>query len=61
MYFIPIVDTNFNNEARERLTRISIVKAEKAQTVEDLLIRIAQSGKLRGIAIDRPTAKAREK
>ncbi|KAF0465375.1 DNA-binding TFAR19-related protein [Gigaspora margarita] len=37
-----------DNEARERLARISIVKAEKARTVEDLLIRMAQSGQLRG-------------
>ncbi|CAG8856388.1 16890_t:CDS:2, partial [Gigaspora margarita] len=37
-----------DNEAQEKLTRISIVKAEKARTVEDLLIRIARSGQLRG-------------
>ncbi|CAG8780579.1 7606_t:CDS:2, partial [Racocetra persica] len=37
-----------DNEARERLARISIVKAEKARAVEDLLIRMAQSGQLRG-------------
>ncbi|CAG8660386.1 44233_t:CDS:2 [Gigaspora margarita] len=30
------------------VTRISIVKAEKARTVEDLVIRMAQSGRLRG-------------
>ncbi|KAJ3392331.1 hypothetical protein HDU84_004295 [Entophlyctis sp. JEL0112] len=34
--------------ARERLSRISIVKAEKARAVEDLLLRMAQSGQLRG-------------
>ncbi|CAG8766284.1 4398_t:CDS:2, partial [Dentiscutata heterogama] len=30
------------------VARISIVKAEKARTVKDLLIRIAQSEQLRG-------------
>ena len=30
------------------MSRISIVKPEKARGVEDLLIRMAQSGKLRG-------------
>ncbi|KAJ3195061.1 hypothetical protein HDU83_006458 [Entophlyctis luteolus] len=37
-----------DNSARERLSRISIVKAEKARAVEDLLLRMAQSGQLRG-------------
>ncbi|RKO86066.1 double-stranded DNA-binding domain-containing protein [Blyttiomyces helicus] len=37
-----------DNEARERLARIKIVKAEKARGVEDLLIRMAQTGQLRG-------------
>ncbi|KAI8608951.1 PDCD5-related protein [Chytriomyces sp. MP71] len=37
-----------DNSARERLARISIVKPEKARAVEDLLIRMAQSGQLRG-------------
>ncbi|GBC05905.1 hypothetical protein RclHR1_00650024 [Rhizophagus clarus] len=37
-----------DNEARERLARISMVKAEKARAVEDLLIRMAQTGQLRG-------------
>ncbi|KAJ3290622.1 hypothetical protein HDU79_003099 [Rhizoclosmatium sp. JEL0117] len=37
-----------DNGARERLARISIVKQEKARAVEDLLIRMAQSGQLRG-------------
>ncbi|TPX38984.1 hypothetical protein SeLEV6574_g07475, partial [Synchytrium endobioticum] len=36
-----------DNDARERLARISIVKAEKARAVEDLLIRMAQTGQLR--------------
>ncbi|KAF9147079.1 hypothetical protein BGX20_006759, partial [Mortierella sp. AD010] len=33
-----------DGEARERLSRIAIVKAEKARAVEDLLIRMAQGG-----------------
>ncbi|KAI9206414.1 PDCD5-related protein [Polychytrium aggregatum] len=37
-----------DNGARERLSRISIVKADKARAVEDMLIRMAQSGQLRG-------------
>ncbi|KAG9300294.1 hypothetical protein G9A89_011367 [Geosiphon pyriformis] len=37
-----------DNEARERLARISMVKADKARAVEDLLIRTAQTGQLRG-------------
>ncbi|KAK9707775.1 hypothetical protein K7432_009985 [Basidiobolus ranarum] len=37
-----------DNQARERIARISIVKAEKARAVEDLLIRMAQTGQLRG-------------
>ncbi|ORX91520.1 DNA-binding TFAR19-related protein [Basidiobolus meristosporus CBS 931.73] len=37
-----------DNQARERIARISIVKADKARAVEDLLIRMAQTGQLRG-------------
>ncbi|CAG8490505.1 7483_t:CDS:10 [Diversispora eburnea] len=37
-----------DNEARERLARISLVKVDKARSVEDLLIRMAQTGQLRG-------------
>jgi len=37
-----------DNEARERLARISIVKADKARAVEDLLIRMVQTGQIRG-------------
>ncbi|KAJ3188807.1 hypothetical protein HDU85_004521 [Gaertneriomyces sp. JEL0708] len=40
--------TILDNVARERLARIKIVKAEKARAVEDLLIRMAQTGQLRG-------------
>ncbi|KAI8582846.1 hypothetical protein K450DRAFT_225080 [Umbelopsis ramanniana AG] len=36
-----------DNDARERLARINMVKADKARAVEDLLIRMAQSGQLR--------------
>ncbi|KAI8082918.1 PDCD5-related protein [Halteromyces radiatus] len=36
-----------DNNARERLARIQMVKAEKARAVEDLLIRMAQSNQLR--------------
>ncbi|KAF9399605.1 hypothetical protein BGX21_005938 [Mortierella sp. AD011] len=36
-----------DGEARERLSRIAIVKAEKARAVEDLLIRMAQGGQVR--------------
>ncbi|KAJ3305364.1 hypothetical protein HDV03_001657 [Kappamyces sp. JEL0829] len=35
-------------EARERLARIRIVKEEKARGVEEMLIRMAQSGQIRG-------------
>jgi len=34
------------SEARERLSRISLVKPEKARQVEDILIRSAQMGQL---------------
>ncbi|KAJ3191920.1 hypothetical protein HK101_007293 [Irineochytrium annulatum] len=37
-----------DGEARERLLRISMVKADKARAVEDLLIRMAQAGQFRG-------------
>ncbi|KAI9266799.1 PDCD5-related protein [Phascolomyces articulosus] len=36
-----------DNNARERLARINMVKADKARAVEDLLIRLAQSNQLR--------------
>jgi len=35
-------------DARERLSRVALVKAEKARGVEDLIIRAAQSGQLGG-------------
>ncbi|KAI9593918.1 PDCD5-related protein [Syncephalis fuscata] len=37
-----------NNEARERLARIAMVKPDKARAMEDLLIRMARGGQLRG-------------
>ncbi|KAL2918467.1 hypothetical protein HK105_201868 [Polyrhizophydium stewartii] len=37
-----------DNSARERLARIKIVKSDKARAVEDMLLRMAQSGQLRG-------------
>ncbi|ORZ22809.1 PDCD5-related protein [Lobosporangium transversale] len=36
-----------DGEARERLSRIAIVKPDKARAVEDLLIRMAQGGQVR--------------
>ncbi|KAJ3044632.1 hypothetical protein HDV00_001558 [Rhizophlyctis rosea] len=36
------------NDARERLARIKIVKEDKARAVEDMLLRMAQGGQLRG-------------
>ncbi|KAJ1023197.1 hypothetical protein NDA16_003350 [Ustilago loliicola] len=35
-------------EARERLSRIGLVKPQKARQITDLLIRMAQSGQIRG-------------
>ena len=37
-----------SNEARERLARIQLVRPQKAQGISDLLLRMAQSGQLRG-------------
>lgn len=36
------------SDARERLSRIMIVKPEKAKGVEEMLIRMVQSGQIRG-------------
>lgn len=35
-------------EARARLSRIALVKAEKARAVEDLIIQAVRSGRIRG-------------
>ncbi|KAM0754680.1 DNA-binding TFAR19-related protein [Meredithblackwellia eburnea MCA 4105] len=35
-------------EARERLSRIALVRPERARSIEQLLMRMAQSGQLRG-------------
>ncbi|KAI9136471.1 PDCD5-related protein [Paraphysoderma sedebokerense] len=40
--------TILDNEARERLSRIEMVKPQKARSVEDLLLNMARSGQLRG-------------
>ncbi|GAA5960508.1 hypothetical protein JCM3765_003659 [Sporobolomyces pararoseus] len=37
-----------STEARERLSRIALVKPERARAIEQLLMRMAQSGQLRG-------------
>ncbi|GAA6031828.1 hypothetical protein JCM8097_002010 [Rhodosporidiobolus ruineniae] len=37
-----------STEARERLSRIALVKPDRARTIEQLLMRMAQSGQLRG-------------
>ncbi|KAI9220984.1 PDCD5-related protein [Blastocladiella britannica] len=37
-----------DNEARERLARIAIVKPQHARSVEDAVLRMAQSGQLQG-------------
>ncbi|KAJ1505313.1 hypothetical protein HMI54_006070, partial [Coelomomyces lativittatus] len=36
-----------DNDARERLARIAIVKPPRARSVEDMLIRMAQQGQIR--------------
>ncbi|GAA6000345.1 hypothetical protein JCM10207_007972 [Rhodosporidiobolus poonsookiae] len=35
-------------EARERLSRIALVKPDRARAIEQLLVRMAQSGQIRG-------------
>lgn len=35
-----------NNEARERLSRIRIVREDRARAVEQLLVRMARSGQI---------------
>jgi programmed cell death protein 5 len=38
---------NMQQAARDRLRRIAIVKPDRARSVEDLIIRMAQSGQVR--------------
>jgi programmed cell death protein 5 len=44
-----ILQQLLTSEARERLNRIRLVKPEKAQGVEDMIIRAAQMGTLGGV------------
>lgn len=37
-----------SNEARERLSRIALVKAERARAIEDFLINATRTGAIRG-------------
>lgn len=37
-----------NSDARERLSRIALVRPQRARQVEDMLLRMAQTGQLRG-------------
>eukprot|EP00242_Pyramimonas_sp_CCMP2087_P014949 CAMPEP_0198210070 /NCGR_PEP_ID=MMETSP1445-20131203/19058_1 /TAXON_ID=36898 /ORGANISM="Pyramimonas sp., Strain CCMP2087" /LENGTH=143 /DNA_ID=CAMNT_0043884035 /DNA_START=57 /DNA_END=488 /DNA_ORIENTATION=+ len=41
-----MLQTVLQPAARERLTRISLVKPEKARKVEDMILKMAQGGKL---------------
>ncbi|PWN92464.1 hypothetical protein FA10DRAFT_266222 [Acaromyces ingoldii] len=41
------LSTILDADARDRLSRISLVKPEKARAIQDLLIRMAQSGQVR--------------
>ncbi|KAK4050915.1 hypothetical protein OIO90_004891 [Microbotryomycetes sp. JL221] len=43
-----IMSQILSSEARERLSRIALVRPERARGIEDLLVRMAQSGQLRG-------------
>ena len=43
-----IIDQILESGAKERLVRLSLVKPEKCQAVEDSLIRAATSGQLKG-------------
>ncbi|GAA6061554.1 hypothetical protein JCM10212_001086 [Sporobolomyces blumeae] len=43
-----IMSQILSTEARERLSRIALVKPERARAIEQLLMRMAQSGQLRG-------------
>jgi len=43
-----LMTTVLDTAARERLTRISLVSPERATQIENLLLKMAQSGQLRG-------------
>ncbi|KAH8833945.1 PDCD5-related protein [Flagelloscypha sp. PMI_526] len=43
-----LMATLLETEARERLSRISLVSPERSQQVESILLRMAQSGQIRG-------------
>ena len=45
---VMILDQILEPEAKQRLSRLSIVKKEKARAVEDSLIKAATSGQLKG-------------
>ncbi|CEH13519.1 Apoptosis-related protein/predicted DNA-binding protein [Ceraceosorus bombacis] len=42
-----MLSTVLDHEARERLSRINLVKPEKARAIQDLILRMAQSGQVR--------------
>eukprot|EP01027_Heterolobosea_sp_BB2_P000732 GEZU01001072.1.p1 GENE.GEZU01001072.1~~GEZU01001072.1.p1 ORF type:complete len:144 (-),score=37.61 GEZU01001072.1:21-395(-) len=42
-----ILSQILTNDARERLSRVALVKPERARQVEDLIIRMAQTGQIR--------------
>ncbi|PPQ86880.1 hypothetical protein CVT25_012599 [Psilocybe cyanescens] len=43
-----MITTVLDTAARERLSRIALVSPERSQQIETILIRMAQSGQLRG-------------
>ncbi|KAH9484203.1 Programmed cell death protein 5 [Psilocybe cubensis] len=43
-----MMSTVLDTAARERLSRIALVSAERSKQIETILIRMAQSGQLRG-------------
>jgi DNA-binding TFAR19-related protein (PDSD5 family) len=49
---LSILDQILAPDARDRLTRLALVKADKARAVEDILIRAAQNGQLKQIVSD---------
>ncbi|KAG0150567.1 hypothetical protein CROQUDRAFT_720336 [Cronartium quercuum f. sp. fusiforme G11] len=42
------VSSIMNSDARERLARIALVRPQRAREIEDMLLRMAQGGQLRG-------------